>query len=196
MTGSRDVQCVRTGLPQVRGGTRGIEQRSTRGGQSTCSARAIGWRRHQGAGRNRIGSQPRPNRIAGRGTSHRPLTRWAGIGYSCGRMRARCRVSGRHLTLPLALAESQVDVAVDLLETAPQLLDPVHRVLDASGQFAHLGFQSVHAKLGIDRSCRASACQLGGGAAVDLPLQHAEIPLQAIQAILHPPLLRAGRGVG
>ena len=48
----------------------------------------------------------------------------------------------------------------------------------------------------FDRSCRASACQLGGGAAVDLPLQHAEIPLQAIQAILHPPLLRACRGVG
>jgi hypothetical protein len=31
------------------------------------------------------------------------------------------------------LAESQVDVAVDLLEPAPQLLDTVHRVLDASG---------------------------------------------------------------
>jgi hypothetical protein len=42
--------------------------------------------------------------------------------------------------LPRALAESQVDVAVDLLESALQLLDPVHRVLDASGQFAHLGF--------------------------------------------------------
>jgi hypothetical protein len=100
------------------------------------------------------------------------------------------------LALPLALAKSQVEVAVDLFETASQLLDPVHRVLDASGQFAHLGFQSVHAKLGIDRSCRPNACHLGGGAAVDLPLQHAEIPLQAIQAILHRPLLRACRRVG
>jgi hypothetical protein len=45
----------------------------------------------------------------------------------------------------LALAESQIKVAVDLLQTSPQLLDPVHRVLDASGQFAHLGFQAVHA---------------------------------------------------
>ena len=99
------------------------------------------------------------------------------------------------LDLPRALAESQVDVAVDLLETVPQLLDPVHRVLDAAGQFAHLGFQSVHAKLGIDRPCRPSASHLGGGAAVDLPLQHAQIPLQAIQAVLHPPVLRACRCV-
>jgi hypothetical protein len=97
--------------------------------------------------------------------------------------------------LHLALAESQVDVAVDLLETAPQLLDPVHRVLDASGQLAHLGFQAVHAKLGIDCPCRPSADHLGGGAAVDLPLQHAEIPLQAIQAVLHRPVLRACRRV-
>jgi hypothetical protein len=98
--------------------------------------------------------------------------------------------------LPRALAESQVDVAVDLLESALQLLDPVHRVLDASGQFAHLGFQSVHAKLGIDRPCRPNARYLGGGAAVHLPLQHAEIPLQAIQAVLYRPILRACRRVG
>ena len=116
-----------------------------------------------------------------------------GIGYSGGGMRARRRVPGRPLTLPWTLAESQVDVAVDLLETAPQLLDPVHRVLDASGQFAHLGFQSVHAQLGIDRPCRPSADHRGRAAAVDLPLQHAEIPLQAIQAVLHRPILRACR---
>jgi hypothetical protein len=96
------------------------------------------------------------------------------------------------LALPRALAEPQVDVAVDLLETAPQLLDPVHRVLDASGKFAHLGFQSVHAKLGIDRR-RPSANHLGGAAPVNLPLQHAEVALQAIQAVLHPALLRACR---
>jgi hypothetical protein len=91
------------------------------------------------------------------------------------------------------LAESQVDVAVDLLETVPQLLDPVHRVLDAAGQFAHLGFQSVHAKLGIDRPRRPSVGHGGRGATVNLPLQHAEIPLQAIQAVLHRPVLRACR---
>jgi hypothetical protein len=91
------------------------------------------------------------------------------------------------------LAESQVDIAVDLLETPPQLLDPVHRILDASGQFAHLGFQSVHAKLGIDRPRRASANHLGRGAPVNLPLQHAEIPLQAFQAVLHCPVLPACR---
>jgi hypothetical protein len=97
------------------------------------------------------------------------------------------------LDLPRALAESQVDVAVDLLETVPQLLDPVHRVLDAAGQFAHLGFQSVHAQLGIDRPCRPSADHRGRAATVNLPLQHAEIPLQAIQAVLHRPVLRACR---
>jgi hypothetical protein len=93
--------------------------------------------------------------------------------------------------LSLALAESQVEVAVDLLETAPQLLDPVHRILDASGQFAHLGFQAVHAKLGIDR--RSSANHLGRAAPVDLPLQHAEITLQAIQAVLRRSVLRECR---
>jgi hypothetical protein len=97
------------------------------------------------------------------------------------------------LALPLGLAETQVEVAVDLLETAPQLLDPVHRVLEASGQFAHLGFQSVHAKLGIDRPRRPSAGHLGRAAPVHLPLQHAEIPLQTIQAILHGPVLRVRR---
>jgi hypothetical protein len=106
-------------------------------------------------------------------------------------MRAWCRVPDRPLTLPLA--EAQVDVAVDLLETAPQLLDPVHRVLDASGQLAHLGFQSVHAKLGIDRPWRPSADHLGRAAPVNLPLKHAEIPLQAVQAVLHCPVLRACR---
>src|SRR5438270_9219167 len=99
-------------------------------------------------------------------------------------MRAWRRVPGRSLawprTLARALAESQIDVAVDLLETAPQLLDPVHRVLDTAGQFAHLGFQSLHANLGIDRACRPCADHLRR-APVDTPLQHAEIPLQAIQ---------------
>jgi hypothetical protein len=91
------------------------------------------------------------------------------------------------------LAKSQVHVGVDLLETAPQLLDPVHRVFDAAGQLAHLGFQSLHANLGIDRACRRSADDLGRAAAVNLPLQHAQIPLQAFQAVLHRPILRACR---
>jgi hypothetical protein len=108
-------------------------------------------------------------------------------------MPARRRVPGRHLTLHLTLAESQVDVTVDLLETAPQFLNPVHRVLDAAGQFAHLGFQSAHAQLGIDCPSRPSADHRGRAATVNLPLQHAEIPLQAIQAVLHRPVLRARR---
>jgi hypothetical protein len=97
--------------------------------------------------------------------------------------------------LPRTLAESHVDVAVDLLETASQLLDPVSRVLDVSGQLAHLGFQSVHAQLGIDRPCRTSASHLRRATAINLPLQHAEVPLEAIQALLHPSILRACRGV-
>jgi len=77
----------------------------------------------------------------------------------------------------LALAEAQVDVVVDLLEPVPQLVDAVHRVFDASGQLAHLAFQPVHAQLGIDRRRRPSADDLGRAAAIDLPLQHAKIPL-------------------
>jgi hypothetical protein len=93
----------------------------------------------------------------------------------------------------MVLAESQVDVAVDLLETVPQLLDPVRHVLDAAGQLPHLGFQSLHANLGIDRARRPSADHLGRAAPVDLSLQHAEIPLQAIETVLHRPVLRARR---
>src|SRR5271165_3647052 len=95
----------------------------------------------------------------------------------------------RALWRPLTLGEPQVDVAIDLLDTPPQLLDPVCRVLDAPGQFAHLRFQPIHAQLGVDRRRRPPADELGRAAAIDLPLQHAEIAFQAIQAILDSPIL-------
>jgi len=99
-------------------------------------------------------------------------------------------VPGRHL----ALAKSHLDVVVDLLKAVPQLIDSVDRGLNASGQVAHLRFQAIHAQFGVDRR-RSWAAGLDRSAAIDLPLQHAEIPLQAIQAVLYRPVLRTRRRV-
>jgi hypothetical protein len=71
-----------------------------------------------------------------------------------------------------------------LLKTAPQLLDTVDRVLDPPSQLAHLGLHAVHPQLGVDCGCRSCAGNLGRPPAINLPLQHAEIPLQAIQPVL------------
>jgi hypothetical protein len=60
------------------------------------------------------------------------------------------------------------------------LLDPIYRILDPSGKLAHLRFESIHAQFGVDRSAGTRVCNRGRTAAVDLPLQHAEIPLQTI----------------
>jgi len=92
------------------------------------------------------------------------------------------------------LAETNVDVAVDLLKTAAQLIDPVHRVLNASRQLPHLRLQSIHPQLDIDRS-RPRTGDLGRAPSVYLPLQHAQITLQVIQAVLHGPLLSLGSWV-
>ena len=69
------------------------------------------------------------------------------------------------------------------------MLDPVCRVFDASGQLAHLCLEPIHAQLSVDR---AGTCgdDRAWSAAVDLPLQHAEVLLQAVQAVLHRPVLR------
>ena len=58
----------------------------------------------------------------------------------------------RFSVAPEPWLKPHVDIAVDLLETAAQLLDPVHRVLDPPGQLAHLGFDPIHAQFGIDRA--------------------------------------------
>ena len=85
---------------------------------------------------------------------------------------------------PCALAKSYIDVAVDLLQASPQLLDPVHRIFDPAGQLAHLRLEPIHAEFGIDRRTGARDDGRAAASAVDLPLQHAEIPLQAIETVL------------
>jgi hypothetical protein len=86
------------------------------------------------------------------------------------------------------LAKSHIDIAVDLLQTPPQLLDPVYRILDPAGQRAHFRLDPVHPEFAVDRTWGARRNH-GPCTAVDLPLQHAEIPLQSIETVLHPSIL-------
>jgi hypothetical protein len=88
------------------------------------------------------------------------------------------------------LAKSDIDVAVYLLQAPPQLLDPIYRILDAAGQLAHLRLDPIHAKFGIDRSAGARRDNCAASTTVDLPLQHAEIPLHSIETVLHRSILR------
>jgi hypothetical protein len=60
------------------------------------------------------------------------------------------------------------------------LLDPIYRILDPSGELAHLRFEPIHAQFGVDRGAGTRVCNRGRAAAIDLPLQHAEVPLQTI----------------
>jgi hypothetical protein len=91
--------------------------------------------------------------------------------------------------LSQTLTEPHVEVAVDLLDTAAKLLNAIHRILDPSGQLAHLGFQPIHAQFGVDcRACRTSRNLIWAAAAV-LTLQQREIALQTVKAILRGPIL-------
>jgi hypothetical protein len=87
------------------------------------------------------------------------------------------------------LAKSHVDVAVDLLETPPQLLDAVYGVLDPPRQLAYLRFEPIHTQFGINGRSGTRGHNRSGTAAIDLPLQHAEVPFQAVQAVLNRPVL-------
>jgi hypothetical protein len=93
------------------------------------------------------------------------------------------------------LAKSHIDVGVDLLQSPPQLLDLIRSVLNPAGQIAHLSLDPVQAKFGVDRRIVARSTRSNGGAAaaVDLPLQHAEISFQSLEPVLHHPILRARR---
>jgi hypothetical protein len=93
----------------------------------------------------------------------------------------------------LALAKSDIDVAVYLLQAPPQLLDPIHRILDAAGQLAHLRLEPIHAKFAVDRSAGARRDNRAARTTVGLPLQYAEIPLQSIETVLHRSILRSRR---
>jgi hypothetical protein len=77
----------------------------------------------------------------------------------------------------LTLAETHIEIAVDLLEAPPQLIDPVDRVLHPAGELAHLRLKPIHPQLSVDGRARNRVGDWGWAATVDLALQHAEIPL-------------------
>jgi hypothetical protein len=93
----------------------------------------------------------------------------------------------------LALAKTRIDVAVYLLQASPELFYPIYRILDPAGQFTHLRLEPVHAEFPVD--CTGGTGKDGGAAcaAVDLPLQHAEISFQSIETLLHRAILRSHR---
>jgi len=91
----------------------------------------------------------------------------------------------------LALAKPDIDVAVYLLQAPPQLVNPIYRILDPTGQLAHLRFEPIHAKLAINRGAGTRRGNRAPCAAVHLPLQHAQIPLQPIETVLHRSILRS-----
>jgi hypothetical protein len=93
----------------------------------------------------------------------------------------------------LALTKSDIDVAVYLLQAPPHLVDPIYRILDPTGQFAHRGLEPIHAKFAVDRSAGARRNNRAACTTVDLPLQHAEIPFQSIETVLHRSILRSRR---
>jgi hypothetical protein len=93
----------------------------------------------------------------------------------------------------LALAKSHIDIAVYLLQAPPQLLDTIYRVLDPTGQLAHLRLEPVHAKFAVDRSAGARRGSAAACTSVDLPLQHAEVSFQSIETVLHRSILRSCR---
>jgi hypothetical protein len=93
----------------------------------------------------------------------------------------------------LALAKSHVNIAVYLFQAPPQLLDPIYRILDPTRQVAHLGLDPIHTEFIIDRGAGASGDHRAACTAIDLPLQHAEIPLQSIETVLHCSILRLRR---
>ncbi len=99
---------------------------------------------------------------------------------------------------PWPLTEPHVDVAIHLFEALAQLVHIVGHILDPAGQVAHLLLEPIHPDLQVDGDIT------GGGAgrrriaavAVDLPLQHAEIALDPVEAFLHRRILRGILGSG
>jgi hypothetical protein len=90
------------------------------------------------------------------------------------------------------LTESHIDVAVYLFEALAQLFDLVRHVLDTASQVAHLLLDPVHPNLEVDSDIAAGDAGWSRvpGVAINLPLQHAEIPLHAIEALLRRGVLR------
>jgi hypothetical protein len=80
-----------------------------------------------------------------------------------------------------------------LLQTPAELFYPIYRVLDPTGQLAHFRLEPIHAKFAVDRSAGARGDNRAACTAVDLPLQHAEIPFQSIETVFHRSILRSRR---
>jgi len=88
----------------------------------------------------------------------------------------------------LTLTEPHIDIAVDLLQALAKLLDLIGLVFDAAGQIAHLLLDPVHSNLNVNGGTPADLgarrC-LAASATIDLPLQHAQVAFQSIEALLH-----------
>src|SRR6266851_2973859 len=149
-------------------------------GQRAGAGWGIGWRRdqrprRQGGTRRRRGRQARRRRST-------PRRERSGSCAGDRRGARRARRYGRRLPLPL---KPHFDVAVDLLQASPQLLDPVRCVLDPPRQITHFCLEPVEAKFGIDRRAGTRSDGEAAATAIDLPLQHAEIFFQPLETILH-----------
>jgi len=82
------------------------------------------------------------------------------------------------------LTQPRLRVAIDLLETLTQAIELIHELLDPAGQLTHLRFDAVHAEFGIHRNAGVAARHGRRPAAIDLPLQHVEVALQPVEAIV------------
>jgi hypothetical protein len=91
-----------------------------------------------------------------------------------------------------SLAETLLDIAVHLLDAAPQLFEPVYDFLDPTGELAHLGFEPIHAELCIDHC--AAVRRVCRSAAIYVPLQHVQIAFEPVEAFIWRTLLTPGRG--
>src|SRR5262249_29896684 len=102
-----------------------------------------------------------------------------------GLLRARL---ARDIAAALQLAEAKLDVALQLLQVLPKLLNLVGGFLDLSRHRAHLVFNSTDAHLEVDRRVgiarrRRRNRRIPSAAAVDLSLQKIDVALEAVQAI-------------
>jgi hypothetical protein len=93
----------------------------------------------------------------------------------------------------MALTHAQLDVAVELFDVPPQLLDPVCVFFDPPGQIADLGFEPVHAKLGVNRGGPVRGVERDRSATVDVALQHIQIAFETIEPLVRRAVLRPSR---
>jgi hypothetical protein len=83
-------------------------------------------------------------------------------------------------------------LAAELFDSPAQLLDTICVFLDPAGQLAHLGFEPIHAKLGIDGRVAARRVNRNRTTAtvIDMPLQHVQIAFEPIEPLVWRAFLR------